>query len=262
MGCRGLEGLTARAGLLVLAACHAAATVPSKRPGPDLARDVVVLVSANSEWRALEHVVHGEVGATPVGETREAGGLLYLHGGWGKIDAAASAQYAIDRWHPRLLVNLGTCGGFAGAVKLDDVVLVDRTVVYDIVERMGDPKEAIDAYATTIDLAWLQPIAGTIRGTIVSADQDLDPARLGELAAAYHAIAADWESGSIARVAAKNHTRVLILRGVSDVVSAAGDATYGKIENFDAASQHVMGKLVAVLQSSLASQPAPLRSIE
>ena len=210
-----------------------------------------MLVSANSEWRALTAVVHGEAGATPVGETLDADGLLYLHGGWGKIDAAASAQYAIDRWHPQLLVNLGTCGGFAGAVKPDDVVLVDRTVVYDIVERMGDPNEAIDAYATSIDLAWLHAPAGTVRGTIVSADQDLDPARLGELAAAYHALAADWESGSIARVAAKNHTRVLILRGVSDVVSATGDATYGKIESFDAAAQHVMSKLVTMLHGVL-----------
>lgn len=240
---------------LTSAACHA-------QLRPHESRDVVVLVSANGEWRALEQVVTGEHGTTPFGETLEAGGLLYLHGGWGKIDAAASAQYAIDRWHPRLLVNLGTCGGFAGAVKPEDVVVVDRTVVYDIVERMGDPKEAIDAYATAVDLAWLRPIAGTVRGTIVSADQDLDPARLGELATAYHAVAADWESGSIARVAGKNRTAVLILRGVSDVVSASGDATYGKIENFDAAAQHVMQRLVAMLQSSLASQPLPPRSIE
>ncbi|HSN26842.1 MAG TPA: 5'-methylthioadenosine/S-adenosylhomocysteine nucleosidase [Kofleriaceae bacterium] len=251
MGRRGLQGLIA----LVLAACHA-------QPRQAQARDVVVLVSANSEWRAVERVVSGTHDTTPVGETLEASGLLYLHGGWGKIDAAASAQYAIDRWHPRLLVNLGTCGGFAGAVKPDDVVLVERTVVYDIVERMGDPKEAIDDYATTIDLAWLHAPPGLVRGTIVSADQDLDPARLGELASTYHAVAADWESGSIARVAAKNHTRVLILRGVSDVVSAAGDATYGNLGSFDEAAQHVMAKLVALLQSSLASQPLPARSIE
>ena len=233
--------------LLCLAACHAS-------PRPAEHRDVVVLVSANSEWRALTSVVHGATGATAVGETLEANGLLYLHGGWGKIDAAASAEYAIDRWHPRLLVNLGTCGGFAGAVKPDDVVLVDRTVVYDIVERMGDPKQAIDAYATTIDLAWLHPVAGTVRGTIVSADQDLDPARLGELGATYHAVAADWESGAIARVAAKNRTRVLILRGVSDVVSASGDETYGNIASFDEASRHVMAKLVAMLQSVLTTE--------
>ena len=34
--------------------------------------------------------------------------ILFLHGGWGKIAATASAQYAIDRWNPCLLINLGT----------------------------------------------------------------------------------------------------------------------------------------------------------
>jgi adenosylhomocysteine nucleosidase len=231
--------------LLGLAACHAATPRPA-------ARDAVVLVSADAEWRALEQVVHADThGTTPFGETLEAGGILYVHGGWGKVAAAASAQYAIDRWHPRVLVNLGTCGGFAGAVKPFDVVLADRTVIYDIVERMGDPKEAIDAYATAIDLSWLTPQPGVVRGTIISADQDLDPARLDELRTTYHAVAADWESGAIAHVAAQNHTRVLILRGVSDIVAPAGDVTYGNEIAFDVASKRVMGELVRVLPAWL-----------
>lgn len=239
--------------LLALAACH-----PAAPHGPE--RDVVVMISANAEWRALEQVVHATArGTTPWGETLEAGGVLYVHGGWGKIDAAASTQYAIDRWHPRLVVNLGTCGGFEGAVKPFDIVLADRTVVYDIVERMGDPKEAIDAYATTIDLSWLAPPTAVVRGTIVSADQDLDPARLAGLTTTYHALAADWESGAIARVATKNHTRVLILRGVSDVVTPAGDVTYGNAASFDEGARRVMGELVRVLPQwiTAASRPSP-----
>jgi adenosylhomocysteine nucleosidase len=209
-------------------------------------------VSANAEWRALEQVVHADThGTTPFGEMLEADGILYVHGGWGKVAAAASAQYAIDRWHPRVLVNLGTCGGFAGAVKPFDVVLAERTVIYDIVERMGDPKEAIDAYATTIDLSWLTPQPGAIRGTIISGDQDLDPARLADLRDTYHAVAADWESGAIAHVAALDHTRVLILRGVTDVVTPAGDETYGNEIAFDVASKRVMGELVRVLPAWL-----------
>ena len=212
-------------------------------------------MSANAEWRALEQVVHPTAhGTTPWGETLEADGVLYVHGGWGKVAAAASAQYAIDRWHPRMVVNLGTCGGFAGTVKPFDIVLAERTVIYDVIERMGDPKEAIDANATAIDLAWLgAPPSRVVRGTIVSADQDLDPARLGELRDAYHAVAADWESGAIAHVAAQNHTRVLILRGVSDVVAPAGDVTYGNPVAFDEAARRVMGELVRVLPAWLRS---------
>jgi nucleoside phosphorylase len=178
--------------LLALAACHAATPRPA-------ARDAVVLVSANAEWRALEQVVHADThGTTPF-----------------------------------------------------DVVLAQRTVIYDIVERMGDPKEAIDAYATTIDLSWLTPQPGAIRGTIISGDLDLDPARLADLRDSYHAVAADWESGAIAHVAALDHTRVLILRGVTDVVTPAGDETYGNEIAFDVASKRVMGELVRVLPAWL-----------
>jgi adenosylhomocysteine nucleosidase len=78
--------------------------------------------SANAESRALKQLVHANShGTTPWGETLEANRMLYVHGGWGKVAAAARAQYAIDRWRPRVLVNLGTCGGFAGVTKQFDV---------------------------------------------------------------------------------------------------------------------------------------------
>jgi adenosylhomocysteine nucleosidase len=103
--------------------------------------------------------------------------LIFVHGGWGKISAAATAQYAIDCWRPALLINLGTCGGFAGAIEKDTVVLVERTLVYDIIEQMGDSQEAIDFYSTAIDLSWLkepypQPV---LRTRLVSADRDIVP---------------------------------------------------------------------------------------
>ncbi|RPI83169.1 MAG: hypothetical protein EHM41_16570 [Chloroflexi bacterium] len=45
----------------------------------------------------------------------------------GKISAAASTQYIIDRWNPDLLINLGTCGGFEGCIERGAVVLVEKT---------------------------------------------------------------------------------------------------------------------------------------
>jgi nucleoside phosphorylase len=68
--------------------------------------------------------------------------VLFFWGGWGKIAAAGSTQYVIDRWRPQLLVNLGTCGGFDGAIERDMVVLAIKTVVYDIVEQMGHHEDA------------------------------------------------------------------------------------------------------------------------
>jgi adenosylhomocysteine nucleosidase len=197
----GMRGL-----LVMLAAC---ATSPT--PG------VVVIVSANAEWKAVAPLFpDAPRGTTPWGETLEADiageRVVLLHGGWGKIAAAASAQGAIDTWHPRLLVNLGTCGGFAGAVQRFDTLLVERTIVYDIVERMGDAAEAIRDYTTAIDVAWVGADAPATRVTLVSGDQDLDPARLAELRA-YGAVAGDWESGAIASRREEPHARADPARG-------------------------------------------------
>jgi len=218
----------------------------------------VVLVSADAEWRALAPALGDvPVQATPWGElvsTTVAGEpVVVVHGGWGKIAAAASAQWAIDRWHPALLVNLGTCGGFAGRTRAQEVVLVERTVVYDIIERMGDAREAVEAYATTLDLGWVgvTPPTPVTRGTLVSADQDLDPARLPALAAEYGAVAGDWESGAIAHVARRNGTRLLVLRGVSDVVGPAGSVAYGNEQAFVEATARIMTRLWAALPAWL-----------
>jgi adenosylhomocysteine nucleosidase len=165
------------------------------------------------------------------------------------LAAAASTQYAIDRWNPPLRINLGTCGGFDGSIDRGAIVLAARTVIYDIIERMGDGAGAVRDYSTTIDLAWLagRPPSPVVRTTLVSADQDLDPTAIPILKTRYGAVAADWESGAIAYVAARNHRRLLILRGVTDLVGAHGGEAYGDIALFRRATDSVVRKLFADL---------------
>jgi adenosylhomocysteine nucleosidase len=218
----------------------------------------VVIISANSEWRATRELLAArEVESTPMGEWFVQGGVRYFHGGWGKISAAASVQYVIDHFQPDLLVNLGTCGGFAGAIEPGEVILVDRTIVYDIVEQMGDSAEAIDHYTTVLDLSWLtQPYPHPVRrGLLVSADRDILVEDIPQLKDKYGAIAADWESGAIAWVAKKNNVRCLILRGVTDVVGAGGGEAYGNIALFHERTKDVMKALLEQL-------PDWLRNIE
>jgi adenosylhomocysteine nucleosidase len=61
------------------------------------------------------------------------------------------------------------------------------------------------------------------------------------------AIAADWESGALAWVAQKNHTRLLILRAVSDIVSEEGSEAYDNIEIFNQRAREIMKQLFAQL---------------
>jgi adenosylhomocysteine nucleosidase len=218
--------------------------------------DFIVIVSADAEWRAVRELFAGRpLYETPYGECfHHACGAargMVVHGGWGKIDAAASAQYAIDRWHPRVMVNLGTCGGIAGQIAPGDTVLAERTIVYDIEERMGDPAAAIRAYSTDIDLHWLGTGAlpsSALRVTLLSADRDLATADVPMLRDRYDASAVDWESGAIARVADRNGTRVLILRTVSDLVGEhAGSDMYGQPAAFGDAARPIMRDLFTVL---------------
>jgi len=188
---------------------------------------ILVLISADAEWGPTKEALRPKtIGRSPYGEfftSRIAGEpVLFLHGGWGKIAAAASTEYAISRWRPQIVIVLGTCGGIEGRVDRYERLLVTRTVVYDIEEAMGDSAEAIAAYTSEIDLGWLDdefPLQ-VRRVPMLSGDRDLVPAGVPALTRRFSAVAADWESGAIARVATLRHARLLILKAVSDLVSA------------------------------------------
>ncbi len=156
-------------------------------------------------------------------------------------------QHVIDSYSPDLVVNLGTCGGFEDAVSLGDVILVDKTYVYDIVELMGD-LDIVSYYASSLDLSWLaEPYPFTVRrGLIASADSDLPPGKIPFLKS-LGAIAADWESAALAWVAQRNNARLLILRGVSDMVSEEGGEAYNNIEIFNERAKGIMEQLIEQL---------------
>jgi len=228
---------------------------------------VVILISAGTEWRAVcELFPNVTRQAAPLGEwfyvDLEVGEstepVAFFHGGWGKIAAAASTQYVIDRWSPALLVNLGTCGGFEGEVERGAILLVEKTLVYDILDQMVDPAEAIAHYTTELDLSWLgEPLPGPgCRSLLVSADRDLVAEEIPRLKAEFGALAGDWESGAIAYVAARNRTRCLILRGVSDLVGSQGGEVYGDFNLFAERTEAIMRRLVDALPAWIAQAPA------
>jgi adenosylhomocysteine nucleosidase len=214
------------------------------------------LISANAEWKVVKALYPKETyEPSPWGEyfrttkvARKKGReLIFFHGGWGKVAAAGSTQYCIDKWKPKVLINIGTCGGFKGDIGRYDIVLVDRTVIYDIKEAMGNSEQAIAHYSTAIDLSWLGSSFPTeVRRTLlVSADRDIVPSEIQELREKYHAVAGDWETGAIAYTCARNEQRVLILRGVSDLVAPdAGGEAYGNLKAFEEGTKVVMMKLI------------------
>lgn len=213
---------------------------------------VVVLVSAIAEWNAIKPLFpDAKLQHFPFGECFEIllqdEHISFFHSGWGKIASAGSMQYVIDQYTPDLIVNLGTCGGFEGEVKQGEIILVEKTYVYDIVELMGD-LDIVSYYASSLDLSWLvEPYPYAVRrGMIASADSDLPPAKIPFLKTK-GAFAADWESAALAWVAQRNNARLLILRGVSDMVSEEGGEAYDNLEMFNERARGVMQQLIEQL---------------
>ena len=209
----------------------------------------IVIVSAIAEWIGVTPLFpDADIKTFPYGECFTASlrgrEIQFFHTGWGKIASAGALQYLIDQFRPDLIVNLGTCGGFEGVVKQGEVILVERTIVYDIVELMGD-LDIANYYASAVDLSWLaDPLPHPVRrGLIASADSDLPPEKI-HLLKSKGAVAADWESAALAWVAKKNDARLLILRAVSDIVNEQEGEAYDNIAIFHDRAKGIMKDLI------------------
>lgn len=212
---------------------------------------IILIVSSDAEWNVISSMFHpDEINTGPYGEWFEhpnsLGQVLFMQGGWGKIAAAASAQYAIDRWEPACLVNFGTCGGFHGHVELGEIIIATGTVVYDMKVLIGSQEEEERHYTTespSLPVRWAEEHSGWRTGIIASGDRDLEADRIDELHDRFGAIAADWESASIAYVASRNGTPYLIVRGVSDVVGGQDVEVAGTSEHY---SDYLVGVRLVV----------------
>jgi len=211
-----------------------------------------VLVPANAEWAAVKSILpNPHIRSSPYGEyffqNMGKDHVLLLHGGFGKVAAAASTQYVIDHFNPAHLINIGTCGGVEGRIDRFDIVVPDKLVIYDIYEAMfDDPAEGIPYYITELDLPAGFPTPA-VRTTLYSADRDLTPTTLREIEQKYHPTAVDWESGAIAWVAKRNRSPILIMRGVSDLVSLEKGEAEGNGALFVKNTAKIMPVLIASL---------------
>ncbi len=216
-----------------------------------MGQPLLVIFSSRHEWSAacafypaarIEQGAYGDWFEQPCVGRR----LILMHGGWGKVPAAASAEYAISHWNPGGLINLGTCGGFAGRIERGEVLLAERTVIYDIIEQIADPEAALRHFSSELELGWLQPpYPHPVRRTVmVSADRDILAEDIPMLVKRYGAVAGDWESGAIAWVATRRGLPCLVLRGVSDLVGAEGGEAYGSPEVFQSGARAVITHLL------------------
>jgi adenosylhomocysteine nucleosidase len=225
---------------------------------PTAAVETAVIISADTEWRTIVRLCpsvrlmqspYGEYFVAALGQHED---LLFFHGGWGKIAAAGSTQYLIDRFQPKRLINIGTCAGVEGRIDRLTIVAVEEVITYDVIEAIGDSLEAVAHYSTRLDLPAQLPSAA-VRVTMHSADRDLTSAALAQLRESYDVIVADWESSAIAWVSKRNSTPVLILRGVTDLVNLQTAEAQGAPQLFQENARVVMHRLLSDLPAWISS---------
>ena len=213
---------------------------------------IVILIAANAEWKAMKEIAlpreifpSSPYGEWFRGEEINGNKVIYFQTGCGKIASAGATQYVISEWQPSIIVNIGTCGGIEGRVEAGQIILVNETIIYDIIEEEGNSKETHNEYSTKIDVDFLIPYLPEeiMIGKMLSADRDLIRSEVKTLKNNYDARVVDWESGSIAYIAGRNKKRCVILRGVSDLVSEKSYQMYGDLKKFEELSYLTMSDI-------------------
>lgn len=184
-----------------------------------------IQVSSENEWSFSKSFLPvTKYITTPFGEafTQIINNIecVFFQGGTSKTKSAASCQYAIDKWKPQRHFIIGTAGGLANNLKEFDIVIANKTAIYDLIFRMCEPYELIAKETiVNIDNAWIdfsKLPKDTHQGFVATADMDVNYDTRKKLQA-FNVLAADWESGAVALICYLNKIPCCIIRGISDI---------------------------------------------
>ena len=153
-------------------------------------------------------------------------GILAYAGGVGKVNAAMSAQYFIDRYQPDWIVNAGVAGSFHD-LPIGTVVLAEDFVQHDIDTSAVD---GVLGLIPTLELTALptdQPDrAGAIlaglgvaftRGRVATGDVFMTKGdRANAVATEFSPTLCEMEGCAIAQVCLRNQVKFTALKSVSD----------------------------------------------
>jgi len=194
---------------------------------------ICVHICSKAEWNSIKQILDIEqekINRYPLGEYFQQKlhdtNCIFYHSGATKTRAAAACQYAIDNWKPEIIFVLGTCGGVAHHLKIFDIVIANKTVQYDCIDRMsGDHSMFYEPMTTELDNSWIdfdRLEEKFFQGIIATADQDINYQTLQLLRKA-DVLCADWESGAIAHICASNKVKCCIVRGITDIPRDDGE---------------------------------------
>lgn len=185
---------------------------------------IIIQITSKVEWQATKSLLNPiEINMYPYGEYFKTViykfECIFYFGGPTKTLSSGACQYAIDRWSPKILFVLGTCGGVAEDLQPFDVILAKRTAQWDV--EPAKKRESIFHEMISLDTSWINlndfPHK-IVQGLIATADQPVTASNCHILRDC-EVTAADMETASIAKICSINGVRCCIVRGVSDLAS-------------------------------------------
>ncbi len=165
--------------------------------------------------------------------------IYFSNTGICKVHAASSTTYLIGKINPDLVVNLGTAGGVNENLDILDLVIGDNLAYHDVDVTpfgydYGQVPQREKYFKTNIDYNFIKNIESEgIKvhvGTILSGDQFInDKSKKISFSSDFENVyAVEMESTAIVDVCNRLNTKVIVIRGISDLTHGESTLEFDK----------------------------------
>ncbi len=157
--------------------------------------------------------------------------IILSKSGVGKVAAATTTQYIIDKYKPMYIINIGIAGSLSPNLKAGDTIIAEKMVQHDFdVTAFGNPKGYIDNGIEPNKPTFFYSDKTLINKfsknnpikliTVATGDIFVTDTKLKQnIKKEFGAKAVDMESAAIAQTANKNNIPVIVIKTISDGIN-------------------------------------------
>ncbi len=200
-------------------------------------KPIAIIAAVDEEVAAVAEIMCGKTEISGIGKKFISGSIngcrcILAQSGVGKVNAAATAQFIIDRFDPAAVINTGSAGSVSESLDYGDIVVSSACVQYDFdLTAFGREKGYItdigklipaDGHLADVMLTACSAEGGEFRlhkGIIASADRFVSSAdEKRAIAEEFGALCCEMEGGAVAHICALNNVPFVIVRSISDTL--------------------------------------------
>ncbi len=183
--------------------------------------------------------------------------IINIVSGIGKANSASATCFAIEKLNPKLIVNVGTCGGLTPC-NIANIIVSNKAGYIDVnleifgykKGQMANEKEYFTTYSNIENLLnKLKPFDFIKTGTVCTADSFIsDQEKLKSGIEVYKdPICVEMEATAIAQVCSHYNKEAIFIKKVSDL--ADGNAGESFKQNVKLVNQNLLTTLKTVLEN-------------